>query len=144
MILLFAAAFAASWAGVALFRRWSLRRNLLDVPNERSSHSVPTPRGGGLVIAIASLLGYAIIASLFDIPFSWGYFAGAIVIAGISWLDDLYSLPFWSRLIVHIGASFILILDVGLWDELFIPILSVNIPLGGILGGLFKIGRAHV
>src|SRR5688500_307431 len=101
-VLFFAAAFAASWTGVLLFHRWSLGRNLLDIPNDRSSHSTPTPRGGGLVIAFLGLLGYAIAALVFDAPFSWGFFLGAALIAIVSWLDDLYSLPFWSRLIVHI------------------------------------------
>jgi len=45
----------ASYAATALVRRWALRRAVLDVPNERSSHSSPTPRGGGLVIAASAL-----------------------------------------------------------------------------------------
>ena len=43
-------AFLLSLGGVELFRRWSLARRLLDVPNERSSHKSPTPRGAGVVI----------------------------------------------------------------------------------------------
>ncbi|HVF31200.1 MAG TPA: hypothetical protein VNA22_09520, partial [Pyrinomonadaceae bacterium] len=86
-------AFLASWAGVRLFQRWSVRRQLLDIPNERSSHSTPTPRGGGLVIAAAGLAGYALIAWLFDAPFSIGFFVGAAMVAVVSWLDDVYSIP---------------------------------------------------
>ena len=44
-------AFAASAAGVALLRRWASRRRLLDLPNERSLHTRPTPLGGGLAIS---------------------------------------------------------------------------------------------
>ena len=44
-ILLFIGAFLASLMGVAVFRHWSLRREFFDIPNERSSHSTPTPRG---------------------------------------------------------------------------------------------------
>ena len=47
-------AFAAAVAGVAVFRRWAQSRRLLDVPNERSSRQVPTPRGAGLVVVAVS------------------------------------------------------------------------------------------
>ena len=43
-----------SAAGVFLVRKWTLKRGMLDIPNERSSHSEPTPRGGGIVIAAVS------------------------------------------------------------------------------------------
>ncbi len=139
-ILVFIFALLASWSGVALFLRWSLSRNLLDVPNERSSHSIPTPRGGGLVIVIVTLLGYAAIAFAFGYPFSWGYLFGAIIIACVSWLDDLYSLPFWSRLIAHIAAAVLLVVDVGFWREVFVPLVSNNIGLGEVFGVVCTIG----
>ena len=140
LILLFVFALAASWGGVAIFRYWSVTRNLLDVPNDRSSHSVPTPRGGGLVIAIICLLGYAALGFIFNSPFSWGYFLGALIIAGVSWIDDLYSLPFWSRLIVHTLAAFVLIADLGFWREVFVPALDINFQFGNALGAVITVG----
>lgn len=139
IIIFLAAVLAASWAGVALFRRWTLGKKLLDVPNDRSSHSVPTPRGGGLVIVAVSFIGYAFIASIFDAEISWGYVAGAIAIAAVSWFDDISSLPSWSRLIVHIGAAMILIADVGSWHEIFLPLALVHIPLGPYFGALVTV-----
>ena len=50
----------ASFAGTAWVRRYALRRGVLDHPNARSSHSIPTPRGGGVAIAIAFLAGLTI------------------------------------------------------------------------------------
>ena len=137
-ILLFASAFAASWLGVALFRRWSLARNLLDVPNERSSHSAPTPRGGGLIIVLVCLFGYLVIHLIFTVPFSKGYFIGALMVAIVSWLDDLYSLPFWSRLIVHVAAAGVLVADLGAWQgAVFYPAFDVDFGL--IFGGILTI-----
>jgi UDP-N-acetylmuramyl pentapeptide phosphotransferase/UDP-N-acetylglucosamine-1-phosphate transferase len=130
----FAAAFAVSAIGVSLFTRWSRNHGLLDVPNERSSHSTPTPRGGGLVVAFVSLLGYLIIGFALGLPVSPGYLAGAALVALVSWLDDLYSLPFWSRLIVHVIAAGILIWDVGFWNELSLPLVSGEIGLGDVAG----------
>src|SRR5687768_14889004 len=132
--LLFAVVFAMSAVGVALFRVWSNRRGLLDVPNERSSHSMPTPRGGGLIIVLVSLFAYASISILFNLPMSWGYFCGASLVALVSWLDDLWSLPFWTRLIVHIAAAIVLISDVGAWSELTIPLLDYRIETGDFVG----------
>ena len=131
--------FVASYLGVSLFRRWSLRRNLLDVPNDRSSHTIPTPRGGGLVIAILSLVGYAIMGSIFDAPFSRGYFIGAVLVSVVSWLDDLYSLPFWSRLLVHFAAAAALVTDLGFWTRLAIPLTSTDIPLGTYFGAVVTV-----
>lgn len=138
-ILFFSSAFAASWLGVAIFRRWSLARDLLDVPNERSSHSAPTPRGGGLVIVLVCLFGYLAIHLIFAVPFSTGYFFGALMVAVVSWLDDLYSLPFWSRLIVHIAAAGVLVADLGFWQGAVLhPSLEVN--FGPVLGAILTIG----
>ncbi|HEX6123738.1 MAG TPA: glycosyltransferase family 4 protein [Pyrinomonadaceae bacterium] len=137
---LVATAFAASFIGVDLFRRWSVRRNLLDIPNERSSHSTPTPRGGGIVIVLICILGYAVLAAVFDRSFSWGYLAGAIIISAVSWLDDLYSLPFWSRLITHILAAGLLVFDVGPWNQIAVPFISGDVSLGQALGVACTIG----
>jgi UDP-N-acetylmuramyl pentapeptide phosphotransferase/UDP-N-acetylglucosamine-1-phosphate transferase len=138
-ILLFTSTLAASWLGVALFRRWSLARDLLDVPNERSSHSAPTPRGGGLVIVLVCLLGYLAIHLIFAVPFSKGYFIGALMVAVVSWLDDLYSLPFWSRLMVHVTAAGVLVAELGVWQgAVLYPSLEVN--FGMVLGGILTIG----
>lgn len=130
--LLFAVVFAMSTVGVALFRVWSNRRGLLDIPNERSSHSMPTPRGGGLIIVIVSLCAYASISILFDLPVSWGYLVGATVVAFVSWLDDLWSLPFWMRLLVHIAAAVVLTSDVGAWSDVTVPFADYRIALGSV------------
>src|SRR5690349_10406957 len=103
--------FGCSWLGVEIMRRWILRRGLLDVPNERSSHTTPTPRGGGLVIVLTCLLAYGAIGYWFRLPISYGYLVAAVAVAAVSWLDDLYSLPFWLRLLVHIISALVLTYD---------------------------------
>ena len=99
-----AVCFAASAAGVAMFARWAAGRQLLDVPNERSSHDRPTPRGGGAVIvAVAGLsLGAAIVAGMVEpAPGSFVVAACAVIIAVVSAVDDVRSLPSSLRLLVH-------------------------------------------
>ena len=137
---LFAIGFIATAIGVAFFTRLSRRRGLYDIPNERSSHSTPTPRGGGLIIVIVTLAGYAAIGWGFGLPVSWGYIVGALMVAAISWLDDLRSVPFWARLIVHIAAALILIQDVGFWSNIAVPLIAEDIPFGNVFGILLTVG----
>jgi UDP-N-acetylmuramyl pentapeptide phosphotransferase/UDP-N-acetylglucosamine-1-phosphate transferase len=94
-----AGAFVLCWLGVAGLRAWALRRGLLDVPNERSSHTAPTPRGGGAAVALAVLLG----AALGRLPL--GYLAGGLLVALVSAIDDLRPLPALVRLAAHVAAA---------------------------------------
>lgn len=131
-LIIFIAALAVSYFGIEIFRHWTLKRKVFDVPNERSSHSVPTPRGGGLIIVIVSLIGYVAAALVTGRAFSWGYFAGAILIALISWVDDLFSISFGWRLLVHISAALLLVFDVGFIHSVEIPFRYSSIEFGSV------------
>jgi Fuc2NAc and GlcNAc transferase len=114
-IAVFLASFITAYLGVHYFRRWGLSRNFLDIPNERSSHTEPMPHGAGLVIVVICLALYVPISIYVLGDFSWGYFAGALLIALISFVDDLYGIPFTWRLFVHALAAVLLILDLETW-----------------------------
>jgi Fuc2NAc and GlcNAc transferase len=111
--IVFFAALISSAVGIALFRHWSVKNNWLDHPNQRSSHSEPTPRGGGLIIVIVSLTAYVVAVIASKGQLSWGYIVGACLIASISWLDDLYSLAYLTRLAAHSTAAILLVWDAG-------------------------------
>ncbi len=121
-----------AYLGVAGLRRWAERRQILDIPNERSSHSQPTPRGGGLVIVILSTAGL-ILAWLLNPAISpmalIAYFAGAWLIAGVSWLDDLRSLPNRVRFAVHSLGAILALLAFGYWRVVSIPLIG-SLDLG--------------
>lgn len=117
--------FLLTAAGVEAYRRWSLRRGILDHPNERSSHEDPTPRGAGLVIFLVSLAAYVGFGAFGNFALSWGYIAGAIVLAVVSWLDDLVSLSFVHRLIAHSAAALLLMADAGYVSSLDLPFAGV-------------------
>ena len=122
--------FIASYFGVALFLRWSLKKQLLDIPNERSSHAAPTPRGGGVVIVAVSLISYLAYCLYGGHPILWGYVAGAALISLISWLDDVYSISFVWRFLVHSVAAGLVIYDAGAWQNIYLPVLDTRIELG--------------
>ncbi|MEX2156165.1 MAG: glycosyltransferase family 4 protein [Gemmatimonadales bacterium] len=104
-VLLLALAF--SWWGTGRVRRFALARTVLDVPNERSSHSTPTPRGGGLAIAAVVLAGMTVAAlaglARWQLAVALVPSGGAMALLG--WLDDRRSLPAWTRLVVHVIAA---------------------------------------
>jgi Fuc2NAc and GlcNAc transferase len=104
LILLVAAGCAAS---TKLMQRYALSRSLLDIPNERSSHSVATPRGGGLAIA-----GFVVIGLVVGAAAGWigGRLAlalggGAVLVSVIGFIDDHRNTPAALRLTVHAAAA---------------------------------------
>lgn len=99
-----------------LIRRLALRVALLDIPNQRSSHITPTPRGGGLAIVGAFWLGGLGLAAIFP-PGSAG-FAGtllftSLLVAGIGLWDDLRQLSAKQRILVHFLAAVLLVWGLG-------------------------------
>jgi UDP-N-acetylmuramyl pentapeptide phosphotransferase/UDP-N-acetylglucosamine-1-phosphate transferase len=114
-LIIFSSVFCAAFIGVDIYRRWGVKNQVLAIPNERSSHSEPTPHGAGLVIVILCLISYVPITFFVVGPFSWGYFLGALLIALVSFLDDISTVPFFWRLLVHSIAAILLIVDVETW-----------------------------
>lgn len=117
----YGAVFLLTYFGVKAVCRWSLRLELVAVPNERSLHRVPTPHGGGLVIVVVCLLFYTIYTTFIYANFSWSYFLGAGLIAAVSWLDDLFSIAVYWRFLVHSAAAFLVISELGYFQEIYIP-----------------------
>jgi len=133
MFLIGVGAFILSYLGVEIIRRLALRHRVLDVPNERSSHSQPTPRGGGLAIAVIVLVGFGVACGqLGDLTgnSAIGFLVGAGLVAGISIVDDIVRLPARLRLLVHLIAAVIFVALAGRLEPVSLPGLG-NIDLGG-------------
>jgi UDP-N-acetylmuramyl pentapeptide phosphotransferase/UDP-N-acetylglucosamine-1-phosphate transferase len=85
-----------------VIRRVALRHKILDVPNERSSHITPVPRGGGLAIVVSWYIGISI---LFFSGFieSNLYFAmmSGILLAIVSLIDDIFTLNHLVRIVIQ-------------------------------------------
>jgi UDP-N-acetylmuramyl pentapeptide phosphotransferase/UDP-N-acetylglucosamine-1-phosphate transferase len=113
-----------SYAGVAVLRRWLEQRSVLDIPNERSSHAHPTPRGGGLMVLIAMLAGLLFLAfadQSWPLSNVWGVSTGVVLVAAVSWWDDLRSVSFRIRFAVHIVAALLAMTSVGAWRVVALP-----------------------
>jgi len=80
---------------------------MLDVPNSRSSHTTPTPRGGGIAIVAAATLALLVLALLGNIPRAlvMALAGGGIAVAAVGFADDHYNIPAAPRLAVHFLAA---------------------------------------
>lgn len=95
-----------TWAA----RGYALRQQLLDQPGERRSHSVATPRGGGIAIVISLLVtaGAAMWVWPESTPSLLVASVGLVLVAGIGWWDDHRPLPAMRRLLAHFIAAALL------------------------------------
>lgn len=95
----------ASFLSVRLVLGWLRRKRIVDMPNERSSHSLPTPRGGGLAVTPVCLIGWAILlAGGRALPGTGLALLGGAALLALSWIDDRKGLPPGRRLAVHLGV----------------------------------------
>lgn len=94
-------------AGLAALVLGYARHHMLDIPNERSSHTIPTPRGGGLAIVITFSAGLCVLAVAsaiaFDMLVALGGAGWAVALAGFA--DDKRHVPPGLRLSVQAGAT---------------------------------------
>lgn len=96
-----------SWMLTGSLRSYAISRSLMDIPNERSSHSIPTPRGGGLAIVISFLLS---ISLLFYFGFTSKsvflcFFGVGLIVALTGFIDDHGHIAARWRLLVHFTAG---------------------------------------
>ncbi|MEO8809296.1 MAG: glycosyltransferase family 4 protein [Rhodanobacter sp.] len=86
---------------------YARRRGMLDLPGQRRSHRVPTPRGGGVGIVFALLIclpGVALSSPVaWSAPIVWVALCAALVIVALAgWWDDHRPLPVWPRLAAQV------------------------------------------
>ena len=107
MIVLLAVLFASSFAGTGWIRRYCLARGIVDIPNERSSHSRIVARGGGIGfsgIFLLAILGLGI-AGMVPGRAATGLAGGGTIIAITGWVDDRKGLTQVTRIILHLAAA---------------------------------------
>jgi UDP-N-acetylmuramyl pentapeptide phosphotransferase/UDP-N-acetylglucosamine-1-phosphate transferase len=103
--------------------------NIIDKPNERSSHTRIVLRGGGIIF----LVGLWVWSAFFGFQYPW-LLAGVTVAAGVSFIDDIHSLPDSLRLVAQFGAMLMVFQEVGLihWEMWWVVLIALIICVGGI------------
>jgi Fuc2NAc and GlcNAc transferase len=131
-----------SFLVTAMLRRYALARNLMDIPNQRSSHSIPTPRGGGVAIvgSFICALSYLFLGDFV----SWQVFLGlglsCCAIAVIGFLDDHGHIPARWRLLGHFCAAACGLYFLGGLPPIVVLDWTVNLGVvGNILAAFFLV-----
>lgn len=90
-----------------IVRRFALSHGVLDVPNARSSHSQPTPRGGGVSVVVAFTLASIALALLgrLQIELLIALLGGGTAVALVGFLDDRFTVSAGARLLIHVAAA---------------------------------------
>lgn len=116
-------------AGELLYFRIADKYNIIDKPNQRSSHSYITIRGGGIVVPFSALL-YAV----FIHQVHWAMIVSVLLISVVSFWDDVSNLPNRIRLAVHFIAVTLLLYATQAfqqWNLLFV-LLAYIVVVGTI------------
>lgn len=97
--------FSALFTGTT--RLYAIKKSILDIPNERSSHAIPTPRGGGIAIVLTFtfvLFGLKW-ANYIQTNLYLALIGGGITIATTGYCDDIYSVSAKWRILLHSLAA---------------------------------------
>lgn len=131
--------FILTFVLTGLLRRYAIRRNVLDVPVERSAHTLPTPRGGGVAFVIAVLIALPFFeaAGYLTQNGSLALLGSGVFIATLGFLDDHGHIPSVWRLTGHITAAILALFWVGGLPEMsfgpFILTPGLWLDLGALL-----------
>lgn len=123
-------------------RRYALARSLIDVPNARSSHSAPTPRGGGVAIVMSFLLALPLLFLLdvFDWNLLLALFGAGLGVAVLGFLDDHGHIAARWRLLGHAAAAAWALYWLGGLPPLVILGISLELGwLGQVLAAVYLV-----
>lgn len=133
---------ALSWALTACLRRYALSKSLLDIPNARSSHSIPTPRGGGVSIVavfLTALTGFWWQGHVETADLAAALGAGALV-AVIGFMDDHGHIAARWRLLGHFLAALWALIWLGGLPPLAAFGLSIDLGMiGHVLAAFYLV-----
>lgn len=121
--------FSLAFGFTYFMRAYALKKNIIDNPNERSSHSVPTPRGGGVAVVCSYLLALAILIYTQQLTVHIGLtlITAGFVIALLGFLDDHGHINSMLRLAIHFLVAIAAVISLGGFAEVTV---FNNIQLG--------------
>lgn len=136
LLLIFSIIIGALLTG--LIRRYAIRKSLMDIPNERSSHETPVPRGGGWAIVLICLFSIFIMgfASLIERSQFVALVGGGSLVAVIGWLDDHRDVSALLRVVVHFIAAIWTVFWLGGLDPVDLGFSTIDL---GWLGSMLAI-----
>jgi len=123
-----------------LIKNYAIKKSLVDIPNDRSSHTTPTPHGGGIAIAISWFLGITYLFYFKDIDSSLYYsLMVGVIISIISYLDDLFELSAKLRLLVQSFVAILGLYFIGGLDNVDFGLFSISNQISTTLFAFFMV-----
>jgi Fuc2NAc and GlcNAc transferase len=116
-----------------LLRKYALYKNVIDIPNSRSSHTTPTPRGGGVAIVITFLVSILISIFYEKLAYEIGIilFISTSLVAIVGFIDDHGHIDAKWRLSVHFLASFMVVYSMNGLPEILLFGYNVDFSVAG-------------
>lgn len=110
-----------------IYFRIADKYNIIDKPNQRSSHSTIVLRGGGIIF----LIGAWVWSAFFGFEYPW-FLAGLTLVAGVSFVDDIHSLPDSVRLVAQFAAAAMAFYELGIlhWSMWWIVLVALVVYVG--------------
>ena len=114
--------FLLAFAMTYFMRAYALKKNIIDNPNERSSHSIPTPRGGGVAVVCSYLLALAVLiySQQLSVYIGLTLMAAGFVVALLGFLDDRGHINSMLRLAIHFLVAIGVVISLGGFGEVTI------------------------
>ncbi|MDP5211019.1 glycosyltransferase family 4 protein [Microbulbifer sp. 2205BS26-8] len=131
-----------SFFATGVLRHYALAQDLIDIPNMRSSHSVPTPRGGGVAIVLSFLTALPVLALTNMLPWvvMWALLGSGAGVAVIGFLDDHGHIPAPWRLLGHFTAAIWALFWLGGLPPLNLLGMALDLGwLGHVLAALYLV-----
>lgn len=119
--------FAVLLMAELIYFRIADKCNIIDKPNQRSSHSKVVLRGGGIIFLVGCWIGSA----FFGFQYPW-FLIGVTLVATVSFIDDIRSLPDSVRLVVQFVAMFLMFYQFSIlnWQSWWIILLALVVCVG--------------
>ena len=130
MLLHFFVVLIASALLTGLIRYYALKRKVLDIPNQRSSHTTPTPRGGGLAIVLVFFLACLFLLFTQQLDTARFFALNApLLVAAIGFYDDHAPVAARWRFLIHIISALLALLFINGMPAIVIPFPSSELVL---------------
>ena len=135
MFLIYVVIFVLLFVTELIYFKVADKYNIIDKPNERSSHSTIVLRGGGVIFTLSTLAWVGLQGVYSDwipvveyLPFLIGLF----LIAGVSFLDDVVSLPDSARLVTQFIAMALMFWNLGImhWEMWWMVVIALIVCVG--------------
>jgi len=111
--------FSLAFGFTYFMRAYALKKNIIDNPNDRSSHSVPTPRGGGVAVVCSYLLALAVLmySQQLEVHIGITLIIAGFMIALLGFLDDHGHINSMLRLAIHFFVAIGIVVSLGGFTE---------------------------